>query len=168
MCSSSLHSPLVYVFVNIARLAAAKEAAESRASQSTIRPRQLIRKTKRGLQRANSIESIDSSSDVVVNLTFLTLEERMRRLRRKAVVGHSEIWSRERLNVLNNKDHAPSCEQRYPSTDILVDMKFLFQTIFIFVRKPDKANLPHKIINRSLHWAVSTSLKLVSNFFVKH
>ena len=97
-----------------------------------------------------------------VTLTFVTLEEKMRRLRSAAaskspnspdnlragimegniVPGHSDI------NILPQES----------STDILVDTNFLYQTILVNLKEPDPNDPPHKIINRSSSWDVSSSV----------
>ena len=40
------------------------------------------------------------------------------------------------------------------SKELLVDMKFLFQSVFVFLRAPDPKDPPHRVINRSLHWEI--------------
>lgn len=95
-----------------------------------------------------------------VTLTFVTLEEKRRRLRSAAaskspnshdnlsagimegniVSGHSDI------NILPQES----------STDILVDTNFLYQTILVNLKEPDPEDPLHKIINRSSSWDVSS------------
>ena len=123
-------------------------------NQPSIRPLQLMKKTKRGPQVQQKNASADFSRGCVISLTFLTLEERMRRLRRGAIVGRSNAKASESKRMLELKDDAPSKQQKELPRDLLVDMKFLFQSVFIFVREPDQTNPPHKIINRSLHWDI--------------
>ena len=148
------------------RLAAAKEAAETRAIQSPTRPLQLIRtKSKIRVQRAGSNDtSANLSNDNGVTLTFLTLEERLRRLRRAAVSKNAmgpSVETTNTRNILKRKeefqeiDRSTSLEQGDSSKDLLVDMKLFFQSVFIFLRAPDPEDPPHRIINRSLHWVVS-------------
>eukprot|EP00804_Cyclotella_cryptica_P020229 CCRYP_010930-RC/>CCRYP_010930-RC protein AED:0.04 eAED:0.04 QI:95/1/1/1/0.91/0.91/24/65/5640 len=88
-----------------------------------------------------------------VRLTFKTLEERMRSLRRKAVVGRVARSTKEsRRSVLGQND--TSEKEMQHSKDLVVDMRFLFQSIFIFIREPNAVDPPHKIVNRSLQWAI--------------
>jgi hypothetical protein len=90
-----------------------------------------------------------------VTLTFLTLEEKMRNLRRKAVMGRAAKQNRRALGQNDDSE-----EEMKQTKDLLIDMKFLFQSIFIFVREPVLANPPHRITNRSLQWAVSAIMSL--------
>lgn len=56
------------------------------------------------------------------------------------VPGHSDI------NILPQES----------STDILVDINFLYQTILVNLKEPDPKDPLHKIINRSSSWDVSS------------
>ena len=110
-------------------------------------------------QRRKTKESLNPND--CVRLTFMTLEERLRNLRRKAVMGVAGRSSREsrrnsisdgqtEVDVQQTKDtQMVSCRQ------FLVDTKFLFQSIFMFVRdEHNTKNPPYVIRNRSLKWAV--------------
>ncbi|KAL7543443.1 hypothetical protein ACHAXR_012723, partial [Thalassiosira sp. AJA248-18] len=141
---------IVVLFASKVRLAAAKEAAETRAIQSPIRPLQLIRtKTKKRILRPRA-------NDNNLTLTFITLEERLRILRRAAVSKEKNSTR----NVLKDKemlqtiDHSASPEQGESTKDLLVDMKYLFQSVFVFLRAPDPKDPPYRVINRSLHWVI--------------
>jgi hypothetical protein len=96
-----------------------------------------------------------------VRLTFKTLEERMRSVRRKAVVGRVATSTKESRRILGQNDKSEKEMQQ--TKDLLVDMKFLFQSIFIFVREPNSLEPPHKIINRSLQWAVSAIIWMIAD-----
>ena len=108
------------------------------------------RKTKR------SLDSIDC-----VRLTFMTLEERMRNLRRIAVMGVPRRSSKENRHNVIGKEKSEIDPQQAKDTQmascrqLLVDTKFLFQSIFMFVHEePNDMNSPYIIRNRSLKWAV--------------
>lgn len=127
-----------------ARLITAKEAG---TSSSTTTPLQLMmNKKKKRIHKTNA----GISSDNTVTLTFLTLEERLRRLRR-AAVGQTK----ERINDVFHNDRVESYKQESESPkEVLVDMKFLFQSIFVFLRTSSTADPPYRITNRSLHWRI--------------
>ena len=162
-CVSSISlSCLTFVWLFLdqtVRLAAAQEAMVSGSTRSTVRPLQLISrgsKTKRRIPRSSSHGCDDLPCDDVVTLTFRTLEERLRCLRRAAVSKNDTRTSPETLinqDMSQEIDHSNS--QGESSKDLLVDMKFLFQSVFIFLREPDPKDPPHRVINRSLHWVVS-------------
>ncbi|KAL7555284.1 hypothetical protein ACHAWF_018921 [Thalassiosira exigua] len=139
------------------RLTAARQAVEKRDSQSPVRPFQLIRaKSKKRTQETNSGEL--QSLEHFVTLTFLTLEERLRRLRRAAVSKNSVVPSRDGTRAQNNiddlqeVDHAASLGGS--SKQLFIELKFFHQSMFVFIREPDPNNPPHRIINRSLHWVI--------------
>ena len=132
------------------RLAAAKEAAEKTKSQSPVRPLQLIRKKRNQKQ--------PSFSNDVLTLTFLTLEERLRRLRRAAVSKdisskRSLLKAKGLMEAMRQDDSANSAQDN-GSKDLLVDMKYLFQSVFVFLRSAPQDDPPHRITNRSLHYLV--------------
>lgn len=103
-------------------------------------------------RKARSNENFVPEPNASVVLTFMTFEERMRSLRRKAVIGRVAHASMEsRRNVFSSIIQ----EDRGQSKDLLIDMKFLYQSIFIFVHEPKSLDPPHIIRNRSLQWAVS-------------
>ena len=132
------------------RLNSAKEAAEKRTIPSL---QLMMNKTKKIIQRTGANDS--QSNDNVVTLTFLTLEERLRRLRRAAVgrtAGRS--IARESSETVQKIDHAALQEQGDSSKELLVDMKFLFQSAFVFLRTSNISDPPYRIINRSLHWRI--------------
>lgn len=123
-------------------------------------------KSKYRIHRNSSNDiSAATQNDNIVTLTFLTLEERLRCLRHAAAsknanrLSHAQgivtpiLKSKEMLQDIDHSDS--SSEQGCPSKELLVDMKFLFQSVFIFLRAPDPADPPHRVINRSLHWRVS-------------
>jgi hypothetical protein len=138
------------------RLNSAKEAAEKRTTPSSTKPLHLqimMNKTKKRIQGTGATDS--KSNDNVVTLTFLTLEERLRRLRRAAVGQTSGRGiARESSDTVQKIDHATLPEQGDSSKELLVDMKFLFQSVFVFLRTPSTTDPPYRIINRSLHWRV--------------
>ncbi len=137
-----------------ARLYAAKQASERTNSSATKSlPLQLmVNKTKKRIQRgAHDSESNDN----VVTLTFLTQEERLRHLRRAAVGTTAGMRIAPESSVAVQKiDHATTPEQGNTSKELLVDMKFLFQSVFVFLRTPITADPPYRIVNRSLHWRI--------------
>ncbi len=144
------------------RLAAANEFRDGSANRSP-RPLQLQLMMSKKKKRIQRTEDKNSSADNIVTLTFLTQEERLRRLRHSAVsknavkpIGKnpniSEVLKSEMVQEI---DHASSSKQGACSDEVLVDMKFLFQSVFVFLRAPDPTDPPHRIINRSLHWRVS-------------
>jgi hypothetical protein len=126
-----------------ARLASIKDVT----SESNQMNRTFQRKPFRGDNQAN--EPTDH-----VKLTFMTLEERIRSLRRKAVVGHVESNS-----PVCKRDISSQNEQAEIDTNqakhLVADAKFYFQSIFLFVREPNTLDPPHIIRNRSRKWAVS-------------
>lgn len=136
------------------RLNSAKEAAERRTNSSSAMSLQLqlmMNKTKKRIQKVNDSQSNDN----VVTLTFLTLEERLRRLRRAAVgqtTGRSIAG--EISDAVQKIDPAATSEQGDASEELLVDMKFLFQSVFVFLRSPSTTDPPYRITNRSLHWRI--------------
>jgi hypothetical protein len=77
------------------RLITAKEAATN--SSPTMPLQLMMNKKKQRIQKANAKDGI--SSDNTVTLTFLTLEERLRRLRRAAV-----SQTKQKSNTLKNRD----------------------------------------------------------------
>lgn len=98
-----------------------------------------------------------------IRLTFMTLEERMRNLRRKALMGRvSRSTMHSRRNILSNIDSSPNDMNMHQTKDLRIDMKFLFQSIFVFVHERKTIDPPHIIRNRSLQWAVSTSYNVTS------
>jgi hypothetical protein len=68
---------------------------------------------------------VSEPADRVV-LTFMTFEERMRSLRRKAVVGRI---SRGSMDSRRNISHNNTEDVMHRSKDVLVNTKFLFQTV---------------------------------------
>ena len=133
------------------RLAAANEFGNDIANQSPRASQfQLMRSTKKKRShRAQADETV--LTDHSVTLTFLTQEERLRRLRRAAVsknairgenANTSNILMSEMVQEI---DHAPSAAS---SNEVLVEMKFLFQSVFVFLRAPDSSDPPHRVINR--------------------
>lgn len=116
-----------------------------------IKPLQRMRKTIRGTQYVDNI----SSSSGILSLTLMTLEERLRRLRRSAVVGHSYAKNEGPKGIVEGACNASTTHHSSETQkNLLVDMKFLFQSMFIFVRAPTPSSPPHKIINRSLRWNI--------------
>ena len=141
-----------FILPKLARLIEAKEAAEK--NQSPGRPLQLRRaKSKKRIQKPiNSNMSVPND----VTLTFLTLGERLRRLRR-AAVSKKAVKSQQidTDNVLDsNEVHQQQQKVDDHSDKLLIDQKFLFQSVFVFLRAPDPTDPPHRIINRSLHWKI--------------
>ena len=125
------------------------KARFSSTKDKTDSMHQFFRKTKN--QTDETLEQSDR-----IELTFMTLEERMRNLRRKAVIGRAKTNLR---NSITKKSHFSKNEKPENSMNqtknLLIDMKFLFQSIFIFVQEPKAKDAPHIIRNRSLQWAVS-------------
>ena len=96
-----------------------------------------------------------------MTLTFLTLEERLRRLRRAAVSKDASKAMGSRRRAMSNDSEMMQLgadehheEHSDLSKELLVDMKFLFQSVFVFLRAPDPKDPPHRVINRSLHWKI--------------
>ncbi len=155
------------------RLAAANELGNDIVNQSP-RPLQfqLIRsKKKKRSHRAQSDETV--VTDHSVTLTFLTQEERLRRLRRAAVSknairprgGIANVSSVLMSEMVQEIDHASSAAS---SNEVLVEMKFLFQSVFVFLRAPDASDPPHRVINRSLHWRVRSIISMFTRSFILH
>ncbi len=134
------------------RIAAAREAAEIAGNQSSDRTltfQRMKSKTKKRIHRTSSIDN-------TLTLTFLTLEERLRRLRRAAITKEEKKPSHQRVDdKLKSNEMLQELDQGGASKELLVDMKFLFQSVFVFLRAPDPTDPPHRVINRSLHWKVS-------------
>ena len=141
---------------SLARLAEAKEAADAIATQSSpARPLQLMKsKSKKRVQRAISNTSTSSNNNKAVTLTFLTLGERLRRLRRAAKSKNDPYGSTSNILKHLHQETNHHDNQFGNSSELLVDMKFLFQSVFVFLRSPDPTDPPHRIINRSLHWKI--------------
>lgn len=95
-----------------------------------------------------------SEPKLSVVLTFMTFEERMRSLRRKAVIGRAVRMPMDSRRNLISKN-ATEDSNMSQSKDLMVDMKFLYQSIFMFVQESKTNEPPHIIRNRSLKWAVS-------------
>ena len=90
----------------------------------------------------------ESELNCCIRLTFKTLEERMRHLQGKAGIGHVYISTKE--NSRSDLGWKNKSEEEMQQTkDLVVYMKFLFQSIFIFVAKPNSVGPLHKILNRS-------------------
>lgn len=122
---------------------------------------QLMMTKKKKLSHKPQAEKTASTNNGVT-LTFLTQEERLRRLRRAAVWKNDAKLLRESTNIskvlksemIPEIDHASTSTRGACSDEVLVEMKFLFQSVFVFVRAPDPMDPPHRIINRSLHWRI--------------
>ena len=138
--------------VPTARLSYAQELIERESNQPQQHRLSLQRKRK--AKKVNLGSSVTKES---VTLTFVTLEERMRRLRQQSkgsngpehrnaeIIEGSMVPGRSGLDLLPQES----------SRDLFVDMNFLYQTIFVSLREPDPTDPPHKIINRSSRWNVS-------------
>lgn len=142
------------------RLAAAKGVGDISANQSP-RPSQfqlMLSKKKKRSQRSHQSISTDNG----VTLTFLTQEERLRRLRRAAVAKYdvkpydqnSNLSAVLKSEMVHEIDHTSTSSQAAFANEVLVEMKCLFQSVFVFLRVPDPDDPPHRVINRSLHWRV--------------
>lgn len=148
--------------VTKARLLYARELTEREVNQPLQQRLNMSLQRKRKLKKMN----LDSSAarKESVTLTFVTLEEKMRRLRsaaasrqpngpeniRAGIIEGSIVPGRSDINLLPQES----------SRDILVDMNFLYQTIFVNVREPDPTDPLHRIINRSSNWDVSLYVNL--------
>ena len=111
---------------------------------------------KRKLKRM-SLDSPPSARKESVTLTFVTLEEKMRRLRSAAASKSSRSPEHISAEIIEDTI-APTHDTKMTdesSRDILVDMNYLYQTIFVNVKEPDPTDPPHRIINRSSSWDVS-------------
>lgn len=107
----------------VARLAAAKDSS-SRDS--------LARKlTKKMAHRGSDPCISDSEKEITITLTFLTLEERLRRLRLAAVSTNEHRLSDEdklaAQNVLATQ-RSTQIDDTVDSMKLLVDLKFFYQT----------------------------------------
>lgn len=104
-------------------------------------------------------------------LTFMTVEERRRRIRLNAVKNKSQHRgipgtrdaSRQKAELAaKNKTGASgvsafersSAASKKREEAILVDMKFLHQSIFVFVRDLDESHPPYRIENRAINHAI--------------
>lgn len=141
------------MLVSKARLSYAQELKEREANQPQQHRLSLQRKKK-----AKRLNTGSSATREYVTLTFITLEERMRRLRSSAVSSKGTNIDLEHINAGMIEESIVPGRLDLPqesSKEIFVDMNFLYQTIFINLQEPDLTDPPHKIINRSSRWNVS-------------
>lgn len=104
-----------------------------------------------------------------VTLTFVTLEEKMRRLRSAAaskspngpdnisagMIEGNIVPGQSDINILPQES----------SRDILVDINILYQTMLVNIKEPDPSDPPHRIINRSSKWDVSCVSCFIANLY---
>jgi hypothetical protein len=150
------------------RLAAANESIEVRSNQSP-RLQLMINKKKKRIQRTHTDDIMPI--DNCVTLTFLTQEERLRRLRCAAVtkIASKPFGENAEIRKVSKTEMVREIsEQGHCSSEVLVEMKFLFQSVFVFLRATDPTDPPHRIINRSRHWRVRDFiLKWTHSFILK-
>ncbi len=96
-----------------------------------------------------------------VTLTFVTLEEKMRRLRSAVASKSPKSPDNISAGIMEGNNIVPGHSDinilpQESSTDILVDTNFMYQTILVNLKEPDPKDPLHKIINRSSSWDVSS------------
>lgn len=148
--------------VTKARLSYAQELIEKEVNQPSQQRLNMALQRKRKVKKVNVDTSTRKES---VTLTFVTLEEKMRRLRSAAASKGSndpESISAEIIegNIIPGRIDINRLPQE-SSRDILVDMNYLYQTIFVNVREHDPTDPLHRIINRSSNWVVSLFMCLL-------
>ena len=171
-----------FLVVTKARLSYAQELNESEASQPLQQRLNKSLHRKRKHKKMNS--DLTATKKESVTLTFVTLEEKMRRLRSAAASTETNTKSSRRLQVKGPNDSdsisagiiegniAPGQSDinilpHESSKDILVDTNFLYQTILVNVKEPDLSDPLHKIINRSSSWDVSFNVIFFCKYLVK-
>lgn len=149
--------------VTKARLSYAQELVEKEVNQPSQQRLNMSLQRKRKVKKVNVDTSATRKESVT--LTFVTLEEKMRRLRSAAASKGSndpENISAEIIegNIIPGRVDINRLPQE-SSRDILVDMNYLYQTIFVNVREHDPTDPLHRIINRSSNWVVSLFMSLL-------
>ena len=142
-------------------------SVERKNAKPRLRASAMIRRrSKRPNENENGVDN-PSTSCVKVVLTFRTLEERLRRVRIKALKArrvnalrqqtgsahHNENLAseaHESLEKLDTNGERFDRNQQSSSTAIQVDMRMLQNTAFILVRQPDLQNPPFRIENRAM------------------
>lgn len=157
---------MVLTAILIARLSYAQELIGGEPA-----PPQQHRLSLQRKKKAKKVKLGASITKESVTLTFITLEERMRRLRQqsKGSTGLEHISAGEGSMVPGRSDL--ELLPQGSSKDLFVDMNFLYQTMFLSLRGPDPTDTPHKIINRSSRWNVSyltNSYFICENFPFRH
>ena len=154
-----------FFVVTKARLSYAQELNESEASQPLQQRLNMSLHRKKKFKKTNS--DFTATKKESVTLTFVTLEEKMRRLRSAAASTEANTKHTRRPNdsdsisagiIEGNIVPGQSDINILPhesSRVILVDTNFLYQTILVNVKEPDLSDPLHKIINRSSSWDVS-------------
>lgn len=170
-----------------ARLSYAQELNESEAGQPLQQRLNMSLHRKKKIKKTSS--DLTAAKKESVTLTFVTLEEKMRRLRSAAASTEANTKHTRHLQIKGPNDSdsisAGMIEGNIvpgqsdinilpheSSRVILVDTNFLYQTILVNVKEPDLSDPLHKIINRSSSWDVSLHvncfifvLTCVSNIF---
>jgi hypothetical protein len=127
----------------------------------------ILRRSKRQSGDDGTSETLHGPRTKVV-LTFRTLEERLRRVRIKALKArrvnaarqgdaHPEVPTpgTEESEALSSEGVlSRSTDQENPSTCIKVDMRMLHNTAFVVVRPPELGNPPFRIENRAIDHVV--------------
>ena len=139
-----------------------RKNAKPRLRASTM----MLRRSKRSSGIDFVLDS-SSTSRIKVVLTFRTLEERLRRVRIKALKARRVNAARQQddstyhdENLEPEPDESPERlyskgesfdpSLRSSSTAIQVDMRMLQNTAFVLVRQPDLENPPFRIENRAM------------------
>lgn len=172
-----------FLVVTKARLSYAQELNESEASQPLQQRLNLNKSLHRKRKNKKMNSDLTATKKESVTLTFVTLEEKMRRLRSAAASTETNTKSSRRLQVKGPNDSdsisagiiegniAPGQSDinilpHESSKDILVDTNFLYQTILVNVKEPDLSDPLHKIINRSSSWDVSFNVIFFCKYLV--
>jgi len=131
----------------------------------------MIRRSKRSSAEDAALDSAHATQQTKVVLTFRTLEERLRRVRIKALKARRVNATRRNdpthLNEVPTAETDESAEshrsggeaslnqiQRNSSTAIKVDMRMLHNTAFVVVRQPDLESPPFRVENRAMDHVV--------------
>lgn len=157
--------------VTKACLALAQDSSDKDASQHQQQRLNMSMPKKRKLKRM-SLDSPPAARKESITLTFVTLEEKMRRLLSAAAsksLRSPEHISAEIIEDKITSSHDTNKMTDRSSRDILVDMNYLYQTIFVNIKEPDPSDPPHRIINRSSSWDVSlcATIKILVSFQFK-
>eukprot|EP00985_Skeletonema_marinoi_P012126 scaffold5803_cov164-Skeletonema_marinoi.AAC.2 len=169
-CLALSFSPLPISFVFVvtkARLSYAQELIEREASQPLQQRLNMSLHRKRKNKKMNF--NSPPKKKEFVTLTFVTLEEKMRRLRSAAaskspngpdnisagMIEGNIVPGQSDINILPQES----------SRDILVDINILYQTMLVNIKEPDPSDPPHRIINRSSKWDVSCVSCFIANLY---
>lgn len=141
-----------------------EKLAFSNVDRKNNRPRlrasaMILRRSKRSSHGEDMTRSLHSTQTKVV-LTFRTLEERLRRVRIKALKARRVNAARKGDSIpevptpgaeeLGTFDPSSSRSEQMSFTAIQVDMRMLQNTAFVVVRQPDMGAPPFRIENRAM------------------